>query len=370
MDRQDRTFKPTPLRLKEARERGNVARSADVISVAVALGGFAVIALLGSSLVAALIRMTAAMLDGAGNVNGGVGVVDSSAGPAAALGAAMLAAMFGIAALAGLAQVGFVFSGQTVKPDWQRISLSAGRRRVLSGRAMARAGFGVAKIVAVFAIGYWVLKDQFLGGSAGVGGAGGTASASTGWKACATSGGPLEMLGVAGKLVWAMAIRIGLALAALGALDYLFQRWQWRKDLMMTRREYIQDMKRMEGDPLLRWRRKTLARQVSSQRLATELPRATVVVAAPMPGPAVAIRYEEGMAGPRIAAAGRDWMGMRIRQLAARHGVKVVEDRALAINLFRSAKLGAAVPKSLFERVAELIADCPSRRVNSLRIAD
>jgi flagellar biosynthetic protein FlhB len=83
-----------------------------------------------------------------------------------------------------------------------------------------------------------------------------------------------------------------------------------------------------------------------------------------MPGPAVAIRYEEGMAGPRIGAAGRDWMAMRIRQLAARHDVKVVEDRTLAVSLFRSAKAGAAVPKSLFERVAQLIADC------GLRIAD
>jgi flagellar biosynthetic protein FlhB len=348
MPAEDRTFKPTPLRLKEARERGNVARSADVGSAAVALGGFAVIALLGSSLVSALTRMTAAMLAGAGT--GGVGAVDSSAGPAVAVGAAMLAAMFAIAALAGLVQVGFVFSGKTVKPDWQRISLPSGWRRVLSGRALARAGFGVAKIVAVFAIGYWVFKNEFSGGGAGQ-------------KAFAT-GGPLELLGDAGKLIWTMAIRVGLALAALGALDYLFQRWHWRKDLMMTRREYIQDMKRMEGDPLLRWRRKSLARQVSSQRLATELPRSAVVVAAPMPGPAVAIRYEEGMAGPRIAGAGRDWMGMRIRQLAARHGVKVVEDRALAVNLFRSAKLGAAVPKSLFDRVAQVIADC------GMRIAD
>lgn len=354
---EDRTFKPTALRLKEARERGNVARSADVTSAAVALGGFAVLALLGSSLVSSLTRMTAAMLDGAGNCggSGGVGVVDSSAGPAVAVGGAMLAAMFAIAALAGLVQVGFVFSGHAIKPDWQRISMSAGKRRVLSGRALARAGFGVAKIVTVFAIGYWVFKNEFSGG-------GDSASAGTGWNPYATSGGPVELLGAAGKLIWTMAIRVGLALAALGVLDYLFQRWYWRKELMMTRREYLQDMRRMEGDPLLRWRRRSVARQMSSQRLATELPRATVVVAAPMPGPAVAIRYEEGMAGPRIAGAGRDWMGMRIRQLAARHGVSVVEDRALAASLFKSAKFGAAVPKSLFDQVAQVIADLPNRQ--------
>ncbi len=346
------------------------------MSAAVALGGFAMIALLGPSLVSALTHMTAAMLDGAGTAsNGTVDAVDSSAGPVAGVGAAMLVAMFAIAAVAGLAQVGFVFSGQTIKPDWQRVSLASGRRRVFSGRAMARAGFGVAKIVTVFAIGYWVFKNEFFGGAGGgrfagvwgstapYGQAANIAAVAPGWRAV-FAGGPLELLGAVGKLVWTMAIRVGLALAALAALDYLLQRWHWRKDLMMTRREYLQDMKRMEGDPLLRWRRKSIARQVSSQRLATEMPRATVVVAAPLPGPAVAIRYEEGMSGPRIAAAGRDWMGMRIRQLAARHGVKVVEDRALAMNLFRSAKAGAAVPKSLFDRVAQLIADC------GLRIAD
>ena len=109
----------------------------------------------------------------------------------------------------------------------------------------------------------------------------------------------------------------------------------------------------MEGDPLYRSRRRGIWRQVFSQRLGEELPRASVIVAAAGTGPAVAICLAGELRTPLVVASGRDWLALRIRQLAARAGVTVVEDAVLAAKLYKSVRVGSSIPRRMYEAIAD-----------------
>ena len=157
-------------------------------------------------------------------------------------------------------------------------------------------------------------------------------------------------------LVFSLAVKLALLLVLLAVLDYVYQRWQHERDLLMTKQEVKEEMKRMEGDPLIRQRRTRVARQLALQRIGHAVPQADVVVTNPTHF-AVALRYESGrMKAPKVVAKGADYLAMRIRQLAAAHDVPLVERRELAQAMYRSVEVGQEVPPQFYNAVAEILA--------------
>jgi flagellar biosynthesis protein FlhB len=142
-------------------------------------------------------------------------------------------------------QVRGVVAAERIRPDLERISPRAGLRRLFSTRTFVRAVLAAAKIGVVAAVGYWTFRPA-LRRLAGAG-------------ALDASG----LAGRAGSLVGALAIRIALCLLALAVADFLYQRWQYRRDLRMTRREWLEDIRKAEGDWRLRRRRREVARHLS-----------------------------------------------------------------------------------------------------------
>ncbi len=254
----ERNYMPTPLRLEEARREGRVPRSGDVCSAVATLAGLVGLAAVGRPMLEAMRDLTAACVDFGGStstdpaesLHAATGALVGVLVPLAGLCAAVLVA----AVLANLVQVGLVSATSRIGPRWERLSAGEGLRRLFGARSMVRGGLALGKIAAVAGISWVTVAGawpEMLRAAAGDGGA---------------------IVAAAGELTFRLAFRLSAVLLALAALDYLWQRRQHRQDLKMTRREWLDDMRRMEGDP--RWRRRR--RQASRTRADANPASATV----------------------------------------------------------------------------------------------
>jgi len=249
----ERTEKATPLRMEEARKRGQVPRSADLTSAAAGLAALLVLALAGPGLLREMTAMTAAMLDNRGvaldPARDEIGqAVRKAAGGAIARSGGIMAAIAGLIAVAAFAQVGPLWATDRIAADWDRVSMSAGWRRLMSSRTLVRAVLAVAKVAAAGAVAWWSGQQMVA-----------RMAASPRLDAA-------SFAGEAGNLAATVMLRIGLCLLVLGLAEYLYQRFQHGRDLRMTRQEWLDDMKRAEGDPATRRRRRQLGRQITASK--------------------------------------------------------------------------------------------------------
>ena len=153
-----------------------------------------------------------------------------------------------------------------------------------------------------------------------------------------------------------LLLKAALVLVAVGAFDFLRQRRKMGKRLMMTKHEVRQEHKDVEGDPHIKARVRRLQRDMMRRRMMSDVPGATVVITNPTHY-AVALRYElEKDPAPQIVAKGADFLALRIRETAERHGVPIVENAPLAQALYRGAEVGQEIPADLYRAVAEILA--------------
>ena len=241
-DTDQRTEQPTVLRLAEARRKGQVARSADLTGVVVLLAAVFALWLAGGVLLRELTEMVGGMLSFA-RVAPDVGIATggsiwSAAGPVVWIAVCFCGALALIAALAGIAQVGLHISEEVIAPQLDRLSVGQGLRRVFSSRGLVRATFALAKIAAVTLVAAVTIGGQLP-------------------QIASACGFGLERQGAsAWAMLGRMAWRIVLVLAVLAAIDWLYQWRRYRQDLMMTRREVLEDLRKTEGDPLMRSRQR------------------------------------------------------------------------------------------------------------------
>jgi flagellar biosynthetic protein FlhB len=335
----ERTEPATPRKREEARRRGQVARSADLSSSAVLLAAVAGLEIFGRGLATGL----------AESVSGVLGHLDAfQGGEIPRLGGAVLpvalaflpfALLLVAAALAAnLGQVGFLWAGGTLAPDLARLDPLAGARRVFSLRSLARLLGGLLKVAAVAGVALltiWAERGRL--------------------PELATR--PLEgMLGLGGEAVSALALRTALVLLLLALLDYGFQRWQHERELRMSRAELREEIRRYEGDPVIKERRRAVQRQIALGRMVEGVARATVVLTNPT-DLAVAVEFDPGrMAAPVVLAKGRRLLAERIHEAARAHGVPVVERTELARALYKAVGVGGEVPPEHYRAVADVLA--------------
>jgi flagellar biosynthetic protein FlhB len=337
----DRTEPATPRRREEARERGQVARSADLSSAVVLLAAVLGLRFAGRPLIEGLFASASAVLGGLGSID------DDPALLASRFGGAFAAVLMGFlpfigivlaaAAAVNLAQVGFLFTAEPLKPDLDRVNPVSGLGRLFSLRSLVRLLGGLLKVAIVGAVVGWTIwaERQNLAG---------------------LSDRSFEQIpGISVDLMQSLSLRAAVALFVLALFDYGFQKWQFELDLRMTRHEIREELKRFEGDPKIRERRRTIQRRLALQRMMQGVPQATVVITNPT-HLAVAVRYEQLMDEPVVVAKGADKMALRIRETALEHGVPIVERKELARALYGAVEVGQAVPSALYKAVAEIIA--------------
>ena len=342
---EDRTEKPTSRRLRDARRKGQIARSRDVEQVAqlvavigvFAWGGRSYVEGLGAAVRAGIERMG---LPPAGALEPGELARLASQG-ALTIGVlvgplAMAAAAAGV--LAAALQGGWNVAPEALTPDWTRLSPAHGLKRL----SPSRAGPDLLKMLVALAVIAWIAVRVVLGVldvSIGLGRMAPAHAAIVGWSH-------------AERLLRQAA----LGLAVIAAADYLLQRWRLDRSLRMTKNEVRDDLRLIEGNPEVKARVRRIQRDMARRRMLADVPRATVVVTNPTHY-AVALLYERSrMSAPRVVAKGRDLLAQRIREIASQHGVPVVENVPLAQALYAGVEVGESIPADLFGAVAEVLA--------------
>lgn len=156
---------------------------------------------------------------------------------------------------------------------------------------------------------------------------------------------------IIGRLLGSAAV----ALTALAGFDLVWSRFNWRRDLKMSRQEVKDEMKQMEGDPLVKARLRSLGRDRARRRMIEAVPSATLVVANPTHF-SVALRYRpETDAAPVVVAKGQDLIALKIREMAEAHEIPIFENVALARALYKQVEVDNLIPQEFYKAVAELV---------------
>ena len=349
----ERTEAPTPKRLHEARQKGNVSRSQELVSAGALLAALVGLRLAGPGVwedLAAIVReglqqpvtedLTPASALGLGQ-------------HAAAQGMLALAPLLGIVVLAGvglnIAQTGLVLSGAGLSPKLSRINPGAGLKRLLGMDGLVNLGKAVAKM-AIVAVVVWMTMSSQMAEITALGQLPiGTATAR------------------AARLAFDIGLRAAIVLLVLAALDYGWQRRRYTQQLRMTKEEIRQELRESEGDPqikaAIRRRRQSLL-----NRMIAAVPKADVVVTNPTHY-AVALQYDPlAMGAPIVIAKGERLIALRIKEVALKAGVPVLEEPPLARALFAAVPIGHPVPANLYRAVAEVLAWVYSLRDHTRRI--
>jgi len=338
----DRNQAATPYKLEKARERGQVARSHDLVLAVVFTAAMVFLSWHGWQSWQRLFRLDHALLAQAARVDGSPPVLwaltERMVREALLLAAPFLGTLL-LAAVAGnLLQSGPVFSVEPLKPDWSRVSPVAGLKRLLSLRTLFHGLRTVLKL-ALLGAAVWLslrsLAPRFVS----------LASASAPQAVRA-------LLDAVGTLGLEMALMLGL----IAALDLLYTRREFAKQMRMSHRELKEEVRHREGDPRIRSRLRELRRELLKRSRALQKTRGADVLVTNPTHFAVALRYVHGeMASPQVVAKGAGGLAAAMRRVAARHAVPVVQNPTLARALFREVEVDGSVPPDLYAAVARIV---------------
>lgn len=339
----ERTEEATPRRLSEARRRGQVARSQDLASAVDLIGAMVLLVAFAGLIGANLGRMMERTLSlrTPGDPLSVDAIRDAAAyagGQALRAALPVLLLMVLVAFLGQAIQVRWLLTLEPLKPKLTNLNPVTGLRRLFSRRNLVKTVVNTGKLLVVAGVALAVMhrhKPRLPG--------------------LVLMELPGTMLGTARMLLELIAWLLAVMLV-IGVIDYLYQRWQYRADLRMTRQEVKDERKSMDGDPEVKKRRMRMAAQIALQRIRSAVPKADVVVSNPT-HVAVALRYDAStMRAPRVTAKGADLLALRIREVALAHGVPVVERPPLARALYFGVAVGQEVRPEHYEAVAEVLA--------------
>ncbi len=152
-----------------------------------------------------------------------------------------------------------------------------------------------------------------------------------------------------------LVLGVVIAMALIAGVDLLWTRYHWMEELRMTKQEVKDEHKQAEGDPILKARMRSLARDRARQRMMAAVPRATLIIANPTHY-SIALRYvREETAAPIVVAKGQDLIALKIREVAEEHGIPIFEDVTLARSMFKQVSVDSMIPPQFYQAVAELI---------------
>ncbi len=345
----EKTEEATPHKLKEARKKGQVAFSKDLVAsislcAAVAGGVFGV-----PSMAFGLVELGRRGIQQ--SASGVMSVVDVEAavhqtyvtiGPGlmAVLGTATFAG-----AVAGLAVTQFNFAVEALEPKPERLDVA---KNFKSTFLSPTPWFNLGKSLAVGALICWSVYSACVEWMD--------------WLPAVASWAPGIQLVFVGRITLSIFERALPLVVLIGIADLMYQKWKTAKDMMMSIQEVRRENKDQEGDPLVKQKRKARGRQLAMGRQLRDVATADVVVTNPTHF-AVALRYRrDENPSPIVVARGADLIALRIRAEAVRHDVPVIENRALARSLVSKGKVGFAIPQEFYGPVAKVLAAVYRRR--------
>lgn len=343
-DPESKTEEATPRKLEEARKKGDVAKSPDV-AAAMSLAGAMAVLLIGGGYFSR--QMAEDMLPFLAEPHAMIGGLQAGAGVEIGMRAVwavtpFLAALM-LAVIVGgvggnLAQSGFLFTAEKIKPKWSAVSPLSGFKRIFGPDGIVQFIKTFLKLVAIGAVCWWVLKPH------------------TRELENLAAMSPAMILPFARDLAASLMISALIFLAFTAGADFIWQKFRFAKRMRMTKEETKEDYKQTEGDPHVKGKLRQIRMQRSRQRMMQAVPSATVVITNPTHY-SVALRYEpdQGDAAPICVAKGVDAVAFRIREMAKENGVPVVENVPLARALYATVEVDEVIPREHFEAAAKVI---------------
>lgn len=339
---QEKTEQATPRRIQEARRKGQVARSTDLTGALLLL---AMIALLYAIQDKFILDLRSYLINYYSNV-GSVDLTEKSLllalNNSTLFLLKLIAPFFAVALFVGLAssivQVGFLFSTEVLKPRPSVLNPISGLQKMFSVRSLVELVKSVLKFIIIGGITYYLIKANL--------------SSLMMVFNLSAEGIYSAIVGFILKVAWWAA----LAYLALSVLDYMYQRYDYKKNLMMSKQEVKEEHKQSEGDPHIKARQREIRRSMSLNRIIAEVPQATVVVTNPT-HLSIALKYRQGeMSAPVVVAKGANWLAVRIKEIARENRVPVVEDKEVAQFLYQAVEIGQEIPIEIYQAVAQILA--------------
>jgi len=339
---EDKTEKATPKKREEARKKGEVAKSRELPSVAVLLAGLITITIFGSYMYThiQIIMRGSFSLPILNDLN----IPDFMVFAQKMITlfiltiSPLLAAIFITAILSNIMQVGFMLSGELIKPKLSKLDPIKGLGRLFSKQSFMELFKSLLKLAIVGGVAYLTVRAEMKN---------------------VHLLGDMEFNAIIAYIlftIFKIFIRCTLAMILLVAIDYTFQKWEFEKKLKMSKKEVKDEFKRTEGDPLIKSRIRSIQMQMARKRMMQEVPKADVVITNPT-NLAVALKYDSSVMGaPKLLAKGAGKIAKRIRELAEEHDIPVVENKELARSLYSLVEIGQEIPPTLYEAVAEILA--------------
>jgi flagellar biosynthesis protein FlhB len=348
-----RTEEPTEKKLREAREKGQVAKTIELPQSIVVIFGILVIFFLGSWIYHNIVRMSIHYLGSFSKFE----ITERSILIEFAqiimfftkILMPVFAAVFIAAILGNVVQVGFQISTHPLKFDWSKIKFDPATifKKIFLSKQIAMNLFKTLfKVAAIGLIAYLIIKSEY------------DVILKT----------PDLSVGLAFQSISLITLKIilwtSIVLLILSIPDYYFQKREFVESLKMTKEELKEELKETVGDPYIRARLKEMQREIATRNMIKEVPKADVIITNPTHF-AIALQYDNLiMEAPKVLAKGVDSMALRIREIARENNIMIVENRPLAQELFYTLNVGDFIPEKLFYAVSLVYAEFYKKKNN------
>ncbi len=338
---QERTEQATSKRRQDFRNRGQVAQSKEVSTAAMMTMSLLLWVFYAEHFWRNLLQMVNDDLSHLARVPVTVLGILMLADKTGLLMARLLWPIFLLALVVGFfssfLQVGPLFTTKPFIPELSKFNPLKGLGRMVSKRSLVELIKSLAKVILVGAVAFNTLADR-LPGAIGL----------LNVELSRT----IFFLGNTAFLILAKSCAI---LMVLGAIDYLFTRWEMEQKMKMTKQEVKEEHKETEGDPQIKARVRSMQQQMARKRMMAEVPKADVVITNPT-HLSIAISYvRDEMDSPQMVAKGADHLAFRIREIARENNIPVIENKPVARALYRL-EIGESIPEEMFKAVAEILA--------------
>lgn len=340
-DDSQKTQDPTPKRLEDAKKKGEVAYSREVMHWII-IGTMAIIIL---SLLPKPVKNlfgylkvyieqphvfpTAPSELGAHLQHIGIETLKTLSVP--------FASLIGMILLVGFFQTRFVISLNSIKPKLEKVSIPKGFKKLFSKKAMIDFIKNLLKVAGLSIFVIYIIKDEFRSIER--------------WTVIS----PLDFLHIVQHIVFKVFIAILSVMLVISILDFVYERFNFMKRLRMSRKDVQDEHKESEGNPQVKSKIRQIRQARARKSMMSAVPKATVVVTNPTHY-AVALIYEEDtMDAPKVVAKGRDYIALKIREIAQEHKIPIVENPPLARALFNTVNLDEEIPYDQYQAVSEII---------------
>ena len=340
---QEKTEQPTSKKLTEGREKGQVAKSMEINSLVIFTSGLMILYFTNSMIGENLSKLTIKIFNSLDVLNldfnlfrlyvkDGLWFMAFTIVP-------IFIGLFIAAFVAAVSQVGFKMSLKAMAPKAEKFNVLKGIKRVFfSPTSFVEVLKSLLKLAVISGAVYYVMSDLLV--------------QSTNLIEISVSEITTFMIKAVFQLTW----KIAVIYALFAAIDFIYQKYSFKKQMMMTKQEVKEEVRQTEGDPFIKSRIRKIQHSISRSRMMQEVAKADVVITNPTHY-AIALKYDlQKDAAPRVLAKGADELAKRIKEIAAEHNIPMHEDRELARALYKFCDVGDVIPEKLFKAVAQILA--------------